>query len=465
MDAQRENRSRTTTATMNILWISFESRPMDESVLRALSPEVASSEAAALLLFRNKRFDAAVISFAEPSSAASLLIELRRIDPATPVLIRCRSPRLDDAVRLIKLGAFHVLDMNAESGEFHASLKAAVDDSRTLRNARADESESWRSLLVGRSRAMDEVFEMIRLAGPRRCTVLITGETGTGKELVARALHRASPRAQGPMVAVNCTALPENLLEAELFGHVRGAFTGATNQRTGRFEQAHRGTLFLDEVADTPLELQAKLLRVLQEREFQRLGSSESIRVDVRVIAACNASLPDRVRARTFREDLFYRLNVVQIQLPPLRERMDDIGLLANHFIERVCSREDLPLKRISGDALDRLMSYAWPGNVRQLENAVESAIVLSGDRDVLYASDFRLPGNGAPQPVPAIPPVIAVPDYGLDFERTVGQIERTILTQALQKTNGNKKKAADMLRLKRTTLAAKLKSLEALAV
>lgn len=449
---------------MNILWISFASRPLDESAPCGISLEVASSEAAALLLFQNKRFDATVISVAEASSAAGLLSELRRIDSTRPVLIRCCSPRLDDAVRLTKLGAFHVLDMNASSAEIHASLTAAVEDSRR-QNARAADVESWRSLLVGRSRAMDQVFEMIRLAGPRRCTVLITGETGTGKELVARALHLASPRAQAPMVAVNCTALPENLLEAELFGHVRGAFTGATNHRTGRFEQAHRGTLFLDEVADMPLELQAKLLRVLQEREFQRLGSSESIRVDVRVVAACNASLPDRVRAGTFREDLFYRLNVVQIELPPLRERMEDIGWLANHFVERVCSREDLPLKRISGEALDRLMSYAWPGNVRQLENAVESAVVLSGDRDVLYASDFRLPGEGAPPPVPAISHVIAVPDYGLDFEKTVGQIERTILTQALQKTKGNKKKAADMLRLKRTTLAAKLKSLEALAV
>jgi DNA-binding NtrC family response regulator len=449
---------------MNILWISFESEPMDESAWRGFSLEVASSEAAALLLFRSKRFDAAVISSSGVSTAAGLLTELRRIDPATPVLVRCCSPCLDHAVRLTKLGAFHVLDTHAGAGEIHASVKAAVEDSQR-RYARAAESESWRCLLAGRSRAMDQVFEIIRLAGPRRCTVLITGETGTGKELAARALHRASPRAQGPMVAVNCTALPENLLEAELFGHVRGAFTGATNQRAGRFEQAHRGTLFLDEVADMPLELQAKLLRVLQEREFQRLGSSETIRVDVRVVAACNASLPDRVRAGMFREDLFYRLNVVQIQLPPLRERMEDIGLLANHFIERVCSREDLPLKRISDEALDRLMSYEWPGNVRQLENAVESAVVLSGDRDVLDASDFRLPGEGATHSVPAISPAIAVPDYGLDFEKTVGQIERIILTQALQKTNGNKKKAADMLRLKRTTLAAKLKSLEALAV
>jgi DNA-binding NtrC family response regulator len=247
---------------------------------------------------------------------------------------------------------------------------------------------------------------------------------------------------------------------------VRGAFTGATNHRVGRFEQANRSSLFLDEVADLPLELQAKLLRVLQEREFQRLGSSETIRVDVRVIAACNVNLMDRVRDGAFREDLYYRLNVVPIELPALRDRMDDIPLLADYFIERVCSREALPLKRLSNEALDRLTSHHWPGNVRQLENAIESAVVLSGDRDLLYASDFRLHWQDSPVRARATTaPLIAVPDVGLDFERTVGQIERNILEQALKKTRGNKKQAADMLRLKRTTLAAKLKSLEALAV
>ena len=451
---------------MNILWVDDEQNAADERALRGLSVERAGTESAALLLVQNKHFDAVIINGgSDTSSIAQLLIELHRIDGAMPVLVRCQSPTLDNAVRLTKLGAFHILETSADAAELHATLRAAVDHSRARRSPRPVTVEPWRSDLVGRSRAMDHVVEMIRLVGPRRCTVLIAGETGTGKELVARALHRASSRAQAGMVAVNCTAIPDNLLEAELFGHVRGAYTGATNQRIGRFEQAHRSTLFLDEIADLPLELQAKLLRVLQEREFQRLGSSETIRVDVRVIAACNVNLLNRVRAGSFREDLYYRLNVVPIELPSLRERMDDVPLLADHFIERVCSREALPLKRLSNEAQDRLLSHDWPGNVRQLENAIESAVVLSGDRDLLYASDFRLHSQDSPVRLRTTAPVIAIPDVGLDFERTVGQIERNILEQALEKTKGNKKQAADMLRLKRTTLAAKLKSLEALAV
>src|SRR5579862_3650892 len=194
--------------------------------------------------------------------------------------------------------------------------------------------EKWRRLLIGSSPAMERTIEVIRLVGMRRATVLITGETGTGKEMVARALHMAGPRASSPMVAVNCNALPENLMEAELFGHVKGAFTGAIQQRVGRFEQAHRGTLFLDEVGDLPLDVQTKLLRVLQEREFQRVGSSETIRVDVRVIAATNDDLIEQIRAGRFREDLYYRLNVVPMTIPPLRERLDDIPRLVEHFIE-----------------------------------------------------------------------------------------------------------------------------------
>ncbi len=316
--------------------------------------------------------------------------------------------------------------------------------------------------LVGRSAALDAVAEIIRLVGPRRSTVLITGETGVGKELVARAIHRASPRAALPMVAVNCAALPEHLLEAELFGHVKGAFTGAVNARVGRFEQAHKSTLFLDEVGDLPLDLQAKLLRVLQEREFQRLGSSETVKVDVRVIAATNVDLAERVRRREFREDLYYRLNVIPLAIPPLRERKEDIPLLVEHFLEKICRAEGLPRKRVSPAVLDHLRSYHWPGNVRQLENAVEMAVALSGRREMLAPSDFPLPeapAKAAPAAISLDGPVL-LPEEGLDYEVTVAGIERALLTQALERTGGNKKQAAALLRLKRTTFTAKLRSL-----
>jgi transcriptional regulator with GAF, ATPase, and Fis domain len=322
----------------------------------------------------------------------------------------------------------------------------------------------WESLLVGESPPMRQIVHIIRLVGGRRATVLITGETGTGKEIVARALHLAGPRRRGPMVSVNCSALPENLLEAELFGHVRGAFTGAMQSRLGRFEQAHGGTLFLDEIGDLPLDLQAKLLRVLQEREFQRLGSPETIRVDIRVVAATNRDLPALIERGRFREDLYYRLRVVPIHLPPLTERRRDIPLLARHLAEKICRQEGMPAKHISPDALDLLSEYPWPGNVRQLENAVEMAIVLSGDRSVLVARDFPLePARGRLDSTGDVP-VIPLPDGGFDYTRTLARIERGILEQALHRTGGNKKAAAEMLGLKRTTLSAKVRSLEAAA-
>jgi len=325
--------------------------------------------------------------------------------------------------------------------------------------------EQWRKLLIGSSPAIERTVQVIRLVGARRATVLITGETGTGKEVVAKAVHLASPRAHLPMVAVNCNALPENLLEAELFGHVKGAFTGAIQQRMGRFEQANRGTLFLDEVGDLPLDVQTKLLRVLQEREFQRIGSSETIRVDVRLIVATNVNLAERVRQAKFREDLYYRLNVVPISTPPLRDRPEDVPILARFFVAKICRIEEIPEPELAPETLARLQAYRWPGNVRQLENAVEMAVALSGGREVLYPSDFGLladdslpllSSSGAPETA------VAVPEFGLDFERTMGQIERQILEDALRKTNGNKSAAASLLGLKRTTLAAKLRSLEA---
>jgi transcriptional regulator with GAF, ATPase, and Fis domain len=320
----------------------------------------------------------------------------------------------------------------------------------------------WKHFLVGDSPAMEDVDRIIHLVAPRRSTVLITGETGTGKEMAARAIHMASPRASLSMVAVNCSALPENLLEAELFGHVKGAFTGAVQQRIGRFEQSHKSTLFLDEIGELPLDLQAKLLRVLQEREFQRLGSSETVRVDVRVIAASNVDLADRVQRRQFREDLYYRLNVVPIEMPALRHRLSDLPKLVTHFIEKVCRLEQMPAKRVAPEAMGLLASYSWPGNVRQLENALEMAVVLSGERQTLYPGDFSLPAESVPSSYPDFSPVVPLPDSGLDFEQTVSHIERSILEQALRRTRGNKKMAAEMLHLKRTTLSAKLRSLDA---
>ena len=394
------------------------------------------------------------------------LEEVRRLAPQVPVLVRF--DLLDDptslvalASRLTRLGAFSLLPATADAAQWRQEIERAVAG-RSV--ARQPPDEPWRRLLVGASPAMDRVVDMIRLVAVRRATVLITGESGTGKEMAARALHEASPRSSEPFVAVNCSAIPETLLESELFGHAKGAFTGSVGARAGRFEQAHRGTLFLDEIGELPMEVQAKLLRALQEREIQRLGSGETTKVDVRVIAATNADLPDKIRAGRFREDLFYRLNVVPLEMPPLRRRAGDIPLLARHFAGKICRQEEMGVKALLPETITRLQSYAWPGNVRQLENAIETAIAMSGERNVLAPSDFALPSWERPAAAEArtpTPPVM-IPESGLDYEQVVASFEVRILEQALKRTNGNKSQAAEMLRLKRTTLTAKLKALEA---
>lgn len=381
------------------------------------------------------------------------LLAATRSRPALQVVFVGSSVR--EAVVLLRSGA----------ADYVETREAGLAAAKRLPAAPVPAAEPWRRLLIGDSPAMRPVLDTIRLLGPRRSTVLISGETGTGKEVVAKAIHAASLRAREAMVSVNCTALPETLLEAELFGHVKGAYTGAFQGRKGRFEEADKGTIFLDEIGDMPVETQAKLLRVLQERECQRLGSSEMVKLDVRVVSATNANLEERIDRGKFREDLYYRLNVVPLHLPPLRERADDIPLLIEHFVEKVCRAEELPRKRVSADALERLQEYAWPGNVRQLENTVERAVALSGDRQTLHIGDFNLPvRNSVSVPVPAAETAPALTEQGLDFAATVQRLERTLIEQALRRSNGNKKLAADMLRLKRTTLSAKLKSLEEVA-
>ncbi|HEX4168869.1 MAG TPA: sigma-54 dependent transcriptional regulator [Bryobacteraceae bacterium] len=320
----------------------------------------------------------------------------------------------------------------------------------------------WRQAVIGQSRPIVEVCDIVSLVAAKRCTVLISGETGTGKEVIAKALHAASNRSEHPLVSVNCTALPASLIEAELFGHAKGAFTGAHAHRIGRFEQAHRGTIFLDEIGDLPLDAQAKLLRVLQEREFERIGSSETVRVDVRVAAASNIDLEHAVKERKFREDLYYRLNVVPIHMPALRERREDIPLLVEHFLDKI-SREESSLRKKAGDdVMAYLRGLDWPGNVRQLEHLVQMACAMSGDRSELRLEDFK---NRRKRLVTnedrSARALMTVPADGLDFDEAVASFELSLLNQALALSNGNKARAAELLRIKRTTLLAKLKVLE----
>ncbi len=407
-------------------------------------------------------FGAIILDLPIPGWTSAFLLEsVQRIAPGVPVLIRDRAATLDEAVRLAHLGLYQFLPAGQAGLD---RIQEAVEARRTsdlVQLAYQVESEEWQRMLVGSSREMRQLHHIVRLVAGRRASVLITGETGTGKEMGARALHLAGNRRSGPLVAVNCSALPETLLESELFGHVRGAFTGAFQNRIGRFEQAQGGTLFLDEIGELPMELQTKLLRVLQEREVQRLGTSDTVKLDIRIVAATNCDLAQRIAEGRFREDLYYRLNVVPIEMPPLRRRLDDVPLLASHFMDKICALEGIAPKVLTREVVQRLCEYSWPGNVRQLENSMEMAITLSGDRKTLLPADFALPLPLLDRHPPPPTPVVAVPDCGLDYEETLAVIERSILEQALRKTGGNKSAAADMLRLKRTTLAAKVRSLE----
>ncbi|MEO8592503.1 MAG: sigma-54 dependent transcriptional regulator [Candidatus Solibacter sp.] len=452
-------------ATTRILWISAQPQPPAGWIAPPDWVDDVQSPTEALQAFPATPYSVVVLCLPVPGwEAASLIEGVRRAAPGIPLLAYVPGASLDDAVRLAHLGVHRLLPAMESASSL---IQNAVEAGRLTGLANLADRVNrpdWERLLVGNSHEMRQLQHVIRLVASRRATVLITGETGTGKELAARALHLAGSRAAGPMVAVNCSALPETLLESELFGHVRGAFTGAFQNRVGRFEQAQSGTLFLDEIGELPMDLQTKLLRVLQERELQRLGSSDTLKLDVRVVAATNCDLARRIEQGRFREDLYYRLNVVPIEMPPLRRRPADVPLLAAHFLSRVCRAEALPLKTLLRDTIDRLIEYSWPGNVRQLENTVEMAVALSEDRLTLTPADFPLPLLPPEHPAAPRTPQVAVPDSGLDFERTVAVFERSILEQALRKTGGNKKAAADLLRLKRTTLSAKMRSLDPVA-
>ena len=368
-----------------------------------------------------------------------------------------------DAVDAIKQGA---ADFITKPFQFDALLHVlgSALEQRRLRSEnaylRSQLDQRYRiEGLIGTSRVMRDLYHLLETVAATSSTVLIAGETGTGKELAARAIHHSSPRRANRFVAINCSAIPETLLEAELFGHVRGAFTGAVVTRQGRLEQAQKGTLFLDEVGTMSPALQAKLLRVLQEREFERVGDSHTIKIDVRVVAATHSDLARMVADGSFRQDLFYRLNVIPVQLPPLRERRDDIPLLVQHFLQKLCVDIKRPTVTVSQDALRRLMAYSWPGNVRQLENIVERALTFSQGRPQIDVADLG-PEIGDPaQSALAEGPWL--PDEGLDFEAYIGGLELALIRRSLERTRGNKRQAAKLLNLKRTTLIEKLKRLE----
>ena len=302
---------------------------------------------------------------------------LARFGADIPVIVHDRSGSVDEVIHYTRLGAFYTFIGELEPQALWNQISRLMASAEA--KAELDAAAPWRRFLIGNSRPMLQICQIIQLIASKRCTVLISGETGTGKEVIAKAIHAASNRAMQPMVSVNCTALPASLIETELFGHAKGAFTGAHASRLGRFEQAHRGSIFLDEIGDLPLDAQAKLLRVLQEQEFQRVGSSETVKVDVRVIAATNVDLEQAIRERKFREDLYYRLNVVPIHLPPLRERREDIPRLLQFFLEKIRAAEFAQPKQISDEAVAYLQAKDWPGNIRQLEHAVQMAFALSG--------------------------------------------------------------------------------------
>jgi DNA-binding NtrC family response regulator len=376
-----------------------------------------------------------------------------------------------DAVEAIKRGAWDFVSKPFQIDELLHVLDSALEQ-RRLKSENAYlraqlEARHRFEGLIGKSRAMTKLFQLLETIAPTHSTILVTGETGTGKEVVARAIHHSGGRRAHRFVALNCSAIPETLLEAELFGHVRGAFTGAVGNRQGRLEQAHKGTLFLDEVGTMSAALQMKLLRVLQEREFERVGDSHTTKVDVRVIAATNSDLSRLVAEGQFREDLFYRLNVIPVQLPPLRERKEDIPLLVQHFLDKFQAERqpDTSSPRttaelaVSQEGMRRLMAYQWPGNVRQLENAVERAVAFTAGRSRIDVEDLPIEVQQAQQlPLSA---GVSLPDAGIDLDLFVADIERELIQRSLERTGGNKGQAAKLLNLKRTTLVEKLKRLQ----
>ena len=377
------------------------------------------------------------------------LRRIRDFNPFLPVLIMTAYSSLGTAVDALKAGAYDYLHKPLDFDELRLALKRAVDHASLRQENTRLRREAGPALdMIGKSAAMNELVDMIQAVAPSEASVLILGESGTGKELVAKALHQNSARAGRELVTINCAALAENLLESELFGHEKGAFTGADRRREGRFVQADKGTLFLDEIGEMALPLQAKLLRALQDGEVQRVGSDRSMQVDVRILAATNRDLEAAVQDGTFREDLFYRLNVISLRVPPLRERQDDIPLLAQYFLTRFADRNHKHFRGFAPRAMDAMLHYAWPGNVRELENVVERAVILAVGEHI---AETDLP--------PALRPGTDLPQVNLDLAgQSLEDVERAAIIRTLEQAGQNKSETARILGVTRVTLRAKMR-------
>jgi len=484
--------------SIRVLFVESDSRARQSLLDAVINPALGYQAVAvgsaeeALERLAQESFDIVVLEMNLPGmSGLDLLQHCPRRRAEIITIAMAAEAKVDVAVEAMKRGATEFLAKPFSPEDLLSALSVAAE--RVQRHALAAAGTGTGSgmaaiNLVAESEPMRQVMAHVAAVASFNTTVLVTGETGTGKELIARAIHQQSPRRNRPLVALNCAAVPEHLLEDELFGHVKGAFTGAHNARDGRFEQANGGTLFLDEIGDMSLALQAKLLRVLQEREFEKLGSSRTTRVDVRIIAATSADLERRVADGSFRADLYYRLNVVHLKLPPLRGRAADIRPLAEQLLARFCQSAGLPKKSISPEVWQALGSYLWPGNVRQLQNAMERAAALSGLAGEISLTDLPEEVRGgsptgvtpllaasasaatAPNPerdANRSPGQVAnglpaqIPDEGVSYDAIVAQVERELLLQSLNKTGGNKVRAARLLQMKRTTFAEKLKRLQ----
>lgn len=412
---------------------------------------LASNGEEVMRLIEKDIYDLALLDIRMPKQdGLSALKRIKAVSPDTIVIMITAYASTDTVIRAMKEGAYDYITKPFKIDEIKMVIQNALEKKRlhneNLMLKKVVKERYYFENIIGQSPKMRELYDLLEKIAPTKTHILVAGESGTGKELVAKAIHYNSPRKDKPFVALNCGAIPESLIESELFGHMRGAFTDAISTKKGLFEIADEGTLFLDEISELPQSMQVKLLRVLQDKEFKRVGGTEDIQVDVRIISATNKDLEEEVRQRRFREDLYYRLNVIQIKLPPLRERKEDIPHLADHFLRKYSKELEKEITQISPEALRLLLQYDYPGNVRELQNIIERAVTLETSQELTaknLASYFEEQFPHKRKPLD-----LEIPNEGIDLEKVVEEVERTLLMKALDRTKGMKKKAAELLHI-----------------